>query len=265
MSQLPIEQQVLAVVQIVVLLALCSRLCWNGLHKIYPFFFSYLVLEFLQALLPVLVPLQSRLYRDLYVVSEGLIVAFYAFVVLELYSVILRDLEGIASVARRYIKITLAFAVLLSLLPLGIEKPTSTLTGYLFIFERPILSSLIVFVLLISGFLVYYPIPLGRNVIVYLAGYALYFLTIATTAFINNLGYFWNRQKGNIDMGVSVACLVFWLLALSREGEKKRVVVGHQWNPGDEQRLLTQLEAINASLLRSRRKRDSNESDIGEM
>ena len=37
-------------------------------------------------------------------------------------------------------------------------------------------------------------------------------------------------------------------------GEIKRVVVGHQWNPGDEQRLLAQLDAINASLLRSGRK-----------
>ncbi len=253
MYQLPIEQQVLALVQIAVLLALCSKLWWNGLYKTYGFFFSYLVLEFLQALIPVLVPLESRLYRDLFVVSQGLIVAFYALVVLELYSVILRNLEGIASVARRYIKITLVLAILVSLLPLRIEKTPNTLTGYLFIFERPILSSLVVFVLLISAFLVYYPVPLGRNVIVYLSGYAVYFVTIVTMVFINNLGYFWNRQKGNVDMGISVLCLTFWLLALSRKGEGKRVVVGHHWNPGDEQRLLAQLEAINASLLRSRK------------
>lgn len=254
MHQLPIEQQVLAVIQIAVLLALCSKLWWNGLYKTYTFFFSYLVLEFLQSLIPVLVPLESRLYRDLFVASQALIVAFYALVVLELYSVILSDLAGIATVARRYIKITLAFGILLSLLPLAIERTPNTLTGYLFTFERPILSSLIVFVLLIAGFLVYYPVPLGRNVIVYLTGYAVYFLTIATMAFINNLGFFWNREKGNVDMGVSVTCLLFWLLALSRQGENKRMVVGHQWNPGDKQRLLDQLEAINATLLRSGRK-----------
>ncbi len=253
MYQLPIEQQVLALVQIAVLLALCSKLCWNGLYKTYGFFFSYLVLEFLQALIPVLVPLESRLYRDLFVISQGLIVAFYALVVLELYSVILRNLQGIASVARRYIKITLVLAIVVSLLPLRIEKTPNTLTGYLFIFERPILSSLVVFVLLISAFLVYYPVPLGRNVIVYLTGYAVYFVTIVTMVFINNLGYFWNRQKGNVDMGISVACLTFWLLALNRKGEDKRVVVGHHWNPGDEQRLLAQLEEINASLLRSKK------------
>jgi hypothetical protein len=257
MHQLPLEQQVLDLVQIAILLALCAKLWWSGLYKTYVFFFSYLVLEFVQAFIPLLVPVNGVLYADIFVVSQTLIVCSYAFVILELYSVILRDLQGIASVARRYIKITLGFAILIAILPLWIEKTPNTLTGYLFSFERPILSSLIVFVLLISAFLVYYPVPLGRNVVVYLTGYALYFLTIATMAFINNLGYFWNRQKGNVDMGVSVLCLLFWLLALSRRGEKRRVVVGHQWNPGDEQRLLAQLEAINASLLRSGRNRSA--------
>lgn len=254
MHQLPIEQRILLIVEIAALLTLCIRMWLTGLHRVYVNFFRYLILEFLQTLIPLVVPLQTYLYRDLFVVSQALIVAFYALVVLELYSVILGNLEGIASVARRYIKVALALGVLLSLLLLTVEKTPNTLTGYLFIFERPILSSLVAFVLLISGFLAYYPIPLGRNVIVYLTGYAVYFLTIATMAFINNLGHFWNRQKGNVDMGVSVACLIFWLLALSRRGETKSVVVGHQWNPGDEQRLLAQLEAINASLLRCGRK-----------
>ncbi|MGB6943220.1 MAG: hypothetical protein WBE37_12535 [Bryobacteraceae bacterium] len=252
MHQLPIEQQVLLIVEIAALIALCTRMWLAGLQRVYVNFFRYLVLELLQALIPLFVPLASPLYRDLFVASQAFIVAFYALVVLELYSVILRNLAGIAGVARRYIKVTLAFAILVSLLPLRIEKTPNTLTGYLFILERPILSSLVAFVLLISGFLVYYPVPLGRNVIAYLAGYAVYFPTIATMAFFQNLGYFWNRQKGNVDMGISVACLTFWLLALNRAGENKRVVVGHHWNPGDEQRLLAQLEEINASLLRSR-------------
>jgi hypothetical protein len=254
MHQLPIEQQILLILEIAALLTLCVRMWTTGLYRVYINFFRYLVLELLQALIPLLVPLESRLYRDLFVVSEGLIAAFDALVVLELYSVILRNLQGIAGVARRYIKVTLALAIVISLLPLLIEKTPNTLTGYLFIFERPVLSSLIVFVLLICVFLVYYPVPLGRNVIVYLAGYVVYFPMIAAMAFLQNLGYFWNRQKSNVDMGVTLACLVFWLLALSPQGESRRVVVGHQWKPDDEQRLLAQLEAINASLLRSGRK-----------
>jgi hypothetical protein len=55
-------------------------------------------------------------------------------------------------------------------------------------------------------------------------------------------------------MGVYFTSLALWLFGLNRQGETKSVVVGHQWNPSDERRLLSQLEAINASLLRSARK-----------
>jgi hypothetical protein len=249
MHQLPIEQQVLLIAQLAAIVALCIRLWASGLHRIYVHFFSYLVFEFFQTLIPFIVPVQSLLYRDLFVGTQALLIILYALIVLELYSVILRDLEGVAGVARRYIKIALAFAAVLSLLPLRLEKLPNTPTGYLYIFERPVFSTLVAFLLLISGFLVYYPVPLGRNALAYLAGYAVFFSTVTATAFMNNMGYSWNRLIGNIQMVVAVSCLIFWLLALTRKGENKQVVVGHQWNPGDEQRLLAQLQAINSSLL----------------
>lgn len=254
MHQLPITQQILLTLEIVALASLCIRMWLIGLHKTYINFFRYLILEFFQALIPLFVPLRSPLYRDLFILSRVLIVIFCTLIVFELYTVILGNLEGIAGIARRYIKVALAIAVALSLLPLGFEKSPHTPMIYLSLFERLILSTLVVLVLLVSAFLVYYPVPLARNVIAYLAGYALYFPTIATMVLFQNLGYFWNREKSNIDMGVAVACQIFWLFALSRKGENKRVVVGHQWNPGDDQRLLAQLEAINASLLRSKSK-----------
>jgi hypothetical protein len=167
----------------------------------------------------------------------------------------LRNLEGIAGVARRYIQITLALAIVLSLLPLRIEKTPTTPIGYLFIFERPILSSLLICVLLIMGFLVYYPVPIGRNVLVYLTGYAAYFIGEATAIFlVNNRGHYSNRWMSDLTVVFPVICLMFWLFCLNRRGEEKSVVVGHQWNPADEQRLRAQLDAINASLLRSARK-----------
>jgi hypothetical protein len=254
MHRLPIEQQILLVIEITALAILCLRMWLAGLHRVYAFFFGYLVLEFLQTLIPLLVPLESRLYLNLYLASQALIVAFYALVVLELYSKVLRDLPGIASTARRYIKFTLVAAIMIALLPLALETANATVGGYFLSYERTVMLSLVVFVLGVSAFLVYYPIPLGRNVIVYSMGYAVYFLTAATTAFLNILGPSWTRAASSINMGVSLACLILWIIALSREGENKRVVVGHQWNPGDERRLLAQLDAINAGLLRTRGK-----------
>jgi hypothetical protein len=183
-----------------------------------------------------------------------LIVTFYALVVLELYSNVLRDLPGIAGTARRYIKIVLMLAIVIALLPFWLEKTVSSPFGYLVVWERFVISSLVLLVLLMSAFLVYYPVPLGRNVIVYSTGYAVFFVTREAGALVIDLDQHWTRQISSISMTVSVACLIFWILALNRDGETKRVVIGHQWNPGDDQRLLAQLDAINTSLLRSGRK-----------
>src|SRR5271168_1320144 len=111
MQQLPVEQQILLIIQIAALAILCLRMWATGLYRIYVYFFGYLVLELLQTLIPLLVPLESRLYQDLYYVSEALIMACYALVVLELYSKVFRDLEGIASTARRYIQGTLVVSI----------------------------------------------------------------------------------------------------------------------------------------------------------
>lgn len=254
MHQLPIEQQILLIIEIAALAALCIRMWLAGLHKVYVCFFGYLVLELLQTLIPVLVPLRSRFYVDLYAASQALIVVFYALVVLELYSKVLGDLPGIAGTAHRYIKVVLVLAIVIAVLPLHLEPAKTTALGYVLSFEQTIMLSLVLFVLLVTAFLVYYPVPLGRNVIVYSMGYSVFFLTRATFSLMINLGRNWGRELSSVVMAVSVACLIFWIFALSRAGETRRVVVGHQWNPGDDQRLLAQLNAINASLLRSARK-----------
>lgn len=254
MHQLPIEQQILLVIEIAALSILCLRMWLAGLHRVYVCFFSYLLLELLQTLIPILAPLGSVLYQYLYLASQAIIVAFYVLVVLELYSKVLRDLPGIAGTARRYIELTLLVAIFIAFLLLRLGKTVANHIGYLMSFERTLMASLVVFVLLVSAFLLYYPIPLGKNVIAYSAGYAVYFLTRATISLTVDFDHHWVRQLSTIGMAVSVLCLAFWIFALSREGEAKRIVVGHQWNPGDDQRLLAQLDAINASLQRSRGK-----------
>jgi len=254
MYQLPIEQQVLLVLQGGGLAWLCLRLWLSGLHRIYVWFFAYLLLELLQILVPFVVPVNTLLYRDVFVSSEILVVCGYVLVVLELYSIILRGLVGIASLSRKYIKITLGIAIVASLLVLRLEKSQDTLTGYLFIFERTVVLSLAFFLLLIALFLAYYPVPLTRNAIVYLVGYAALFLAHATALFINNLGYYLDRLWGDSLMVVYALCIAFWLFNLNERGERRTVVLGHQWNRADEARLLSQLEAVNNNLLRTARK-----------
>lgn len=249
MHQLPIEQQILLIGQMVVLVSLCAKLFWDRLHKIYTYFLGYLLVELAQTLIPILVPFDSRMYRNWYVLSQALVLFFSTLVVLELYSTILRGWKGIQRLSRHYIRVVLGVSIAISLLPLYVEKTPTLLTDYLFILQRPIVSSLLLFILSLSIFLVYYPIPLGRNGLVYLSGFAVFFVTSTTTIFIRNLGHYWTRLTSDIQMGVYLLCLLYWLFAIRRDGEAKRVVVGHRWNRDDQRRLLAQLEGINDSLL----------------
>ena len=254
MQRLPLEQQILVILQIAALLALCLRIWWSGLYRIYKYFFSYLLLAFLQIIILVLLPFDSLLYRDAWVATEGLIVCLYGLVVLELCSVVLRDLVGIATVSRQYVKVALGLAILVSLLLLGLEKRPGGIFDYFITFERPVLSSLTLFVLLMTAFLVYYPVPLNRNTIVYSIGYAVYFLTKATAFFLLNFSHKWYAEFSDALVVVSTVCLLFWLAALSQRGENKTVIIGHKWRPDDEERLISQLKTINASLGRAARK-----------
>ena len=254
MSQLPPVQLILLIAQTTFLLGLALRVWKAKLHRTYPFFFDYLLLAVLQTVILASLPFDSHFYRYAWVATEALIVCFYALIVLELYSIVFRDLKGIATVSRRYIKAGLALAILISVLLLAFEKTPAGIVAACLIFERAIFSSLVIFVLLITIFLAYYPVPLHRNVIVYSIGYTIYFLLKAATRFIENFSHQWYGEISTISIGASTLCLLFWMLFLSKDGEIKTVVVGHQWSSVDEERLLSQLKAINQSLVRTGRK-----------
>lgn len=253
MFRLPLDQQLLLVVQTAALVGLCVHIWRERLQQTYAYFFGYLISALLQTVL-VFIPYDQPAYVYVWLATEGLIVLFYVLIVLELYTVVLRDLTGLASVSRRYLRITLAAAILISLVLLSFEKSPPSVTGLFLIVERTIVGSLLIFVLFITMFLVYYPVPLNRNVIVYSVGYAVYYLTKAAALFLRNIGHRWYRPLGDLLILVSTSCLVFWMFTLNRKGEAKSMVIGHRWHPEDEERLLSQLQEINASLSRAARK-----------
>ncbi len=254
MLQLPLDQLVLVLAQAALLVTLIARLWYAGLQRVYPYFFGYLLAQLLQMLGGLVIPFKGRVYPYYWVGSEGIIACFYALIVVELYRVVLRDLPGIASISRRYIKVTLAVAVLVSLLVLRLEEAPANYVATSFVIERAIVFSLLIFILLVSAFLAYYPVPLNRNVVFYSIGYAVYFLTKATALFIRTLGHYVTQQISIVLLLVSSACLLFWALTLNRRGETGTVVIGHKWNTEDEDQLLSKLKAINASLLAATRK-----------
>ncbi len=254
MHRFPFEQQFLLVLQTAATIALCVRFLWTGLYRVYVYFFVYLLLLVVQTVVLGLVPYHTNAYRDAFLATEGSIACSYALIVLELYSIVLQNLAGIASASRRYIKIALGLAIALSALLLAFEKTPGSRVARFLIFERVTVSSLVAFVVLISLFLLYYPIHLSRNVIVYSIGYAFYFLMKAAALFIGNVNNQWMREFDNLRIVAATLCLLFWTVMLNRQGEKGTMTLGHYWQPEEEARVLSRLEDINSTLLRSGRK-----------
>jgi hypothetical protein len=250
MQQLPLDQLVLIGIQTALLVALIARIWSAELYRVYPYFFSYLVADLLQILILSPVPFRGVAYPYFWVSTGAMVVCFSALIVVELYRVIFRDLPGIASVSRRYMKITVAVGILVSLFLFHFEETPANYVSMFLVIERGIDFSLVLFILLITGFLTYYPVSLNRNVVVYSIGYAFYFLIKATALFVRTMGNYVAPQISTVLMVVFPLCLLFWLLGLNRQGETRTVVIGHKWNTEDEERLLSQIKAINANLMR---------------
>lgn len=251
---LPPADELLLDLQTAALIGLCFRIWRTGLHRTYVYFFSYLVVVLFESTIPIVFPYGTVSYGYVWMAAEAVNLVLYTLIVLECYTSVLRGLGGIATVSRRYIKITVMAALMVAVLLLGIERTPRTVFQYFYALDRTVVSSLLMFVLLMLVFLVYYPVPLSRNVIVYSMGYALYFVVKTAGLFVRNIDAQLQLQVSALLLGGSTACLMFWLIALNRQGETKTLVIGHQWHPEDEERLLSQLRAINAGLKRSVRK-----------
>lgn len=253
---LPLHEYILALLGSVALAALIVRLAASGLARLYKYFFIYLVVDLVQTAEPFFIRFRTNWYGHVFLTTEALMVCLYALIIFELYSVLLQELEAIEKTAQRYTAAALVLSIVIAvLLRTALPLPSSLIEKF-FYFESAIVLSLVLFIFLITAFIVYFPKPLHRNAIVYSMGYAVYFLSKATLLFLNNAGSSaWTRACSTAAMVVSTGCIIFWAVYLNREGECRTVIAGHRWStPGDRQRVLKGLHALNHSLLRSRGK-----------
>jgi hypothetical protein len=202
---------------------------------------------------------QTDAFAWVYLVTQPVMWFFYILIVLELYTLVLRNHQGIATLGRWLLIAALFIAMLVSLLTLvpDLESPLGPypILSYYSLIERGVNSSLVVFLLVIVAFLAWYPIPLSRNVILHSFVFSVYFLSSTATLFVRNVtGFEMTRMASAILLAITDVCLLVWIVFLNRRGESRVVVLGHQWQPGDEERLVEQLDSINKTLLRSTRK-----------
>ena len=251
----PVWQVALFACNQLAFVALLARFVFLRLARSYPALVIWLGVNIVLSLLPWTVRMGFRSYSWFYICAEGSTLLLYLFTVLELYGNVLKSLPGLASTARWVIPVIVAASAIGSASLLAFERRPVKYLDWLFRVDRTVITCLVLFVLMITAFMVWFPIRIARNTVVYSIGYAAYLAPKAAAIFIMNAAGHWLvNLTSAVCMAASTLCLFFWAVALDRAGETSLVSPGSLFHPNDEERLLTQLEAISRTLLRAAQK-----------
>jgi hypothetical protein len=238
---------------------LIVRLWAEGLLPRYRFFVGYLSCFLVELPLQSIVPMNSIRYLYAYVLVESVLWFFQICMIVELFSMVLKEYPGIARTGRRFIGLSFTAAIVISLSLAMAYSQTGpgrypTLEQYLLV-ARVVAFIILAFLLLLLAFLFWFPVQLSRNVVVYAISFSVYFSCRALTRLAANLigpdVFIWLSA---ISLSIAVGCLVIWILFLTRRGETVDLTVGHRWQPEDGPALVRRLETINDALLRTARK-----------
>jgi hypothetical protein len=238
---------------------LSVRLYSTGLSHRYRGFFYYLVFETIQT--GVMLPMDQRsgLYQKFYVLTEPINWIFYAWVVLELYSLVLKDYQGLYTVGSRALMVAVALALLGSAIIVMVPSHGATqgsrVLPYYYLAQRAIYFSLVVFLLTILGFLLQFPVTLSRNITLHSVVYTVYFLcNTVIYLMLGTVGFKLISVLSYALLAATLGSLVAWLAMLNPAGEERRMRLRPTWMPGREEELIGQLNSLNEALLRATRK-----------
>ncbi len=235
--------------------AVAARMVGGGVHRTYCGFFVYVLFRALRSSGLRMLGVSPNAYGWTWLCTEPLVWVLFGYAVFELSSIALRDYRGLASFSRTTLATGLLICLVASVATLVIDASHSpgdfpVLLGAN-LARRAIYSTLTLYLLLLSGFLMWFPVPVSRNLLLHTCLLAIYSLAGTAMLFIRNLlGPSVIPQVSTTLLAVSVLCLAGWLF-LTRSGEHRPAVMRVHWRPDTERHLLEQLAALNAGLARS--------------
>ena len=251
---------VLGVILIIRLLAL--RL--QEVYRVFCFFVAYELFSSSLAFIEVLAHNPKLDYRITYIVLRAVAWVIMLWMVYALLDAILAKLPGILKFSRRLLNAAFSASVVIALLSAKPEFSavqtgrSGTIDSFVitaFILERVISTVALGVLLAMLGFVFWFPVQIPRNLLLFSIGYVAYFALktgVLLARLFLNPGIF--LYMGTVSMFALSACFLYWALTITAEGESAALTVGHRWHSGEQERLVQQLESMNAALLRGARR-----------
>jgi hypothetical protein len=232
---------------VAMLLALLGR----KLAGVYRVLFLYFTVDLLQSLLVLGWP---AFIAQVYATTQPLKWILSFWFVLELYGRVLAPQAALAKFARGTVGALLAVSTGISLASIFVGHPKSlewdwAATAFNRV-DRTIDSTNAILLLLMSAFLLWFPVKVSRNAASYMTGFIFYFFTRWAELLAADLWPQYTRGLSAANLGVAFACMAFWVVVLRPEGETAVTVTGHRWNLAEAESLTLQLDAMNSRLAR---------------
>ncbi|MEO8126208.1 MAG: hypothetical protein ABJF23_23945 [Bryobacteraceae bacterium] len=242
--------------QIVGFAFLFFRLVNSKLIGTYRYFTMYVVFQVVRMVLTLVIPYRSNAFGYFFFTCEPIVWILSALAILEVYGIVLRNHPGIETWGRWGLTGSIAASVVLSFATLLLDYQSAAekypILANFFLLSKLVTISLLLFVVLITFCLLWFPITLNRNTVVHCCVFAGYFFIKATTYIVALMMPGGSFVFLNIAVQVLVLlCCTVWIFGLSAEGENIPVKIGHYWDSAQEDRLMAQLDSINRTLVHS--------------
>lgn len=256
---------------------LIIRLFSSKLYKVYEAFCIFLITDLIVIaswILSIAFKLPSgRFYLLTWLIVRPVSWLFMLLMVYSLLGNILVQLPGVLRLSKRVLHGVFFLAILAGVISAWFEyrapgfafQRQNFLTRFWvteLVFDRVIASTALLSLVAILIFLLWFPITVPRNLAVFSVGLVIYFAAITGLLLARSL---WPNEALPVIVkvvhivstslgGVSGACYAFWAFYLSPAGEKVESKIAIQRQPQEQERLIAQLELLNATLLKAARR-----------
>lgn len=243
---------------IVLHLVLLARLLQLGLAARYRAVTVCLAGQALRSILLLFVDPRTDAYFELYFPSEIVLICCRAWVVVELYQQVLERYQNLSILSSRLLSgivgAGLVASVAAHLREFDFTHEAFEAVRALHLVETTVYTALLLFLLILGAFVLWYPVPLKKNLILYSFGYSVYFMAMALGVYLRNLNPTeWTRLASTGRILVADCCLLVWLALVRRAWEDSGDGGDSAVHSLNQERILAQLDALNDALQARRR------------
>jgi len=249
-------------------LLLAIRLLSLGLHRIYRIFCIFLIFEVLTSALAFWIQLgrpKGWNYKVAWLVFTPVDWVLYILLVYALLNALLAKFPGVLSFSRKVLHFSFLTGAVIGIVTARPEFLSYERMRHVQSLDR-ILAAVAVADRVVSMtaflalgatliFILWFPVQMPRNLAVFCVGLVAFFAARTSMWILYSFGPHINIDPFNtVVQFILAACCLYWLICISKAGEQVPTRIGHSWNAAEQQRLLAQLEAMNATLLRAARR-----------